>query len=212
MKLDRLLETIESTLITCPGSFENVANGGTYKNKTWHADRMPESWIVACLMNSASEVGLAAIPEVRAKHDINAFKSGGGAIQSESLPGLSRVNAKIDLVLAEHSKTNDEMNIRVAMEVKGPKSNWNEFKADIDRIAELSRVMVSDEQAAVFVYVTAPLSEREQREEYLQLIKSTGRAESEFRVSKCRNEDANDGVTRCSYAYMHVIRVNSELS
>src|SRR5712664_1307752 len=156
MELDSIIDRVEQTLVASATSFEAAAN--------WSADRMPESWIVACLMQACQEIGIAAMPEVRARHDLERFESGGKAITLENVPDL-KAGAKIDLFLAEQSALPGKLRLRVAMEIKGPKSPWEQFHLDIDRLRQLGSVISSNDQASIFAYVSCPLLETEREED-----------------------------------------------
>jgi hypothetical protein len=207
MELDQIIDMVELALITSPTSFEDAANGSV-KGADWCADRMPESWIIACLMKAAQEKGIAAVPEVRIRHDIQYFESGGESIRPERMPDLQRGGAKIDLLLGDESSLNGHIHLRVALEIKGPKSNWQQFQTDISRLRQLKAVVNGGDQALIFAYVTCPLLVTERERDAKQLEQYTGLNLSQFRVSSAlRDSPAPDGARR-SYVFMHIIRGN----
>lgn len=60
--------------------------------------------------------------------------------------------------------------MRAALEVKGPKSSWQQFRTDIERLRQIRKVMNGKDQAAVFVYVTCPLSKAEREQVRVVLV------------------------------------------
>jgi len=193
MELDSIIDMLRQTLAASPTSFEAAAN--------WSADRMPESWIVACLMQACQEVGIAAMPEVRARHDLERFESGGKVITLENVPAL-KAGAKIDLFLGEQSSLPGKLRLRVAMEIKGPKSPWEQFHLDIERLRHFRSVISSKDQAVIFAYVSCPLLETEREEDARKLVQHTRMKLSQFRVSSARQ--STDGARRAR-VYMHII-------
>jgi hypothetical protein len=157
-------------------------------------------------MQAAQRVGIAAVPEVRVRHDIEYFETGGGSIHPDTLPGLKKGGAKIDLVLGDKSRLPGHLHLRVALEIKGPKSNWRQFRGGIDRLRELHSVASEEDQAMIFAYVACPLLDAEREADAKLLEQSTGLALSQFRVSSAAQDScATNGKYR-SHVYMHVMR------
>ena len=205
MELDKIIDFIEQALIIAPISFEAAANG-EIRGTEWCADRMPESWIVAQVMQAAHHYGIAAVPEVRIRHDIEYFVSDGKRIQPDSLPNLKKGGAKIDLILGDESHFPGYLHLRVALEIKGPKSSWQQFRNDIERLRELHAVASEEGQAMVFAYVTCPLLDSEIDSDAKLLEQSTGIALSKFRIRVAAQDScATNGKYRCRI-YMHIMR------
>lgn len=203
---DEIISILEKALASAASSFEAVANGPV-QGADWCADRMPESWIIAILMQAFHAHGLSALPEVRIRHDAQFFESGGHPFDPEKhFPELHRAGAKIDLFVGDRSELSPEIiHLRVALEVKGPKSNWQQFRADLERLRQIRNVANGKDQAAIFAYVTCPLSEAEQELDGRKLEESTGlklRDDFEILNCSCRHMDAGTRVL----AYIHAIK------
>lgn len=205
MKLDQIIDAIELGLISSPTSFEAVANGGV-TGVDWGADRMPESWVVASVMQEVQKIGIAAVPEVKIKDQIGWFETGGAGIDANQLPNLKQGGAKIDLVLGDKSPIDGKrLHFRVAIEIKGPKSNWQQFRGDIDRIHELQSILHDEEQAVIFAYVTCPLTVEGQEAEAKKLAHCTGLELAQFRIGSAVTCCVTNNAWR-SYVYMYIIR------
>jgi hypothetical protein len=135
---------------------------------------MPESWAVGSVMRAAHDNQLAAIPEVRINpnpnnDDIRWFTIGIGQaerrLQAADFPALMNNRVKIDLLVGEESATPNLTRVRLAMEIKGPKSNWNAFLPDLHRLQHLRQVINGQDEAVVFAYVTCPLTPAQQAAE-----------------------------------------------
>jgi hypothetical protein len=130
MELSQILSTIEQALVASPTSYEAVANGPV-KGVNWDASYMPESWVVACIMQSLHRKDVAAVPEVSLRHDLQSFESGGRVLTADDVPDLKKRGAKVDLIIGEKSSVPEAMRLRVVIEIKGPRSNWQQFQSDI---------------------------------------------------------------------------------
>jgi hypothetical protein len=205
MMLDEILNLIEGALIAAPRSFENVANG-TSEEVLVGAERMPESWAVASVMNAVRAHGLAAVPEVRVNADLDVFESGGRILSPESVPTLLKNHAKVDLFIGEPSRSGSRIKLRVALEIKGPLSNWRDFPKDFDRVRELGNILREKGQAAVFAYVTAPLCETERESEAEKLAKKGNLPRTAFRVKSVPAPASSQGPARHVSVYMYVTR------
>lgn len=197
-----LIQTIlEHSLVSAANYFEAVANGKT-TDVNWGADRMPESWVASLLMQEFHRNGLAAFPEVRADHDFEYFESNGVSLKNE---GNLLGRAKIDLFVADTSK-NGVMRFMAAIELKGPKSNWNQFQHDIERLKEIKKIVSSDDCSFVFAYITCPLLNGEKQKEELALKEKTGIDLSQFKIlsSLCDSVDTTGGARR-SYIYIYYV-------
>lgn len=150
MDTSALVSLFENALLSAPGAFEDAAS-------PWRTDRMPESWLTYMIMQEASRQGLAVFPEVRIRHDVQVFLSGGQILSPEKFPDLAKAGAKIDLFVGERMPKGSAIPLRAALELKGPKSNWNAFRSDIDRLRQIRSVANGNDQVVVFAYVTCPL-------------------------------------------------------
>lgn len=205
MHIDQIINLIEHALVSAAGSFETAANG-LVEGVNWCADRMPESWIVSVLMRAAQEQGLAAFPEVRIKQDVEYFESGGQILRPEYFPNLLKGTAKIDLFLGDQSLLSGRMRLRVALELKGPKSNWQHFHADLERLREIKKKVNGEDQAVIFAYLTCPLLDGDQQKnEERKLEISTDLELKDFTVLRSlRNNIGTDG-RKCVFVYMHIL-------
>jgi hypothetical protein len=203
MHINQIINLIEHALVSAPGSFEAAANGPV-EGVNWGSDRMPESWIAAILMQAAHEQGLASLPEVRIKHDVQYFESGGRALSPEDFPGLTAGGAKIDLFIGNRSSLPGLMRLRVALELKGPKSNWQQFHSDLQRLRQIQQVVSGEDQAQVFAYITCPLLNEEREKHDRDLEHSTGLKLSDFKVLESLCGSIYTG--RRAYVFMHLVR------
>lgn len=212
--LDQVIAIIQSGLVQSASSFEASANGRT-PTPGWGADRMPESWIAACIMRVAHENQLAAVPEVRINpnpdnDDIHWFTTGQGEQERRLTPqdfpnlmvGHAR-HARIDLVIADVSAIPECMRVRAAMEIKGPKANWAVFPPDLARCQELRTVINDDDQAVLFVYVTCPLTPAEHAAGLVTMCNRLGLQPQDVTVIPALRDSIYQG--RRSYVYIHVL-------
>lgn len=202
MLIQELIELIQTSLASAPGYFEAAANG-TVKDAYWCADRMPESWLVAILMQDLHKQGIGAIPEVQINHDVQWFTSGREAMRAEDFPGLK--NAKIDLFIADESEKPDSMRLRIALELKGPKSNWQSLRGDLDRLEHMKRVLKGEDQAFVFAYVSQPMQESEILQHDQRLEKETGLKITDFKIRRALRKSLSREGESYSYVYLHVV-------
>jgi hypothetical protein len=89
MRLEEIMNIIEHDLVSAPSSFEAAAKGPVEDSKLC-AERMPESWVLMKLMQTAHEHGLAAFPEVLINGDVEYFESDGRSLCSEGFPRSRR--------------------------------------------------------------------------------------------------------------------------
>lgn len=200
-----ILNAIESTLINAASKFELVANGplGTMD---WAASRMPEYWIVALVMQSLQEIGVAAFPEVRIPDDLDesgaGILSGGQRMATARYPSLQ--GNKIDLFALDHSAVDGAPVLRAALEIKGPKSNFRDFPGDIRRLEALADGR-GDDQRFVFAYASGPLSPREaeQEESVVRRAVEGGMAKDwRFKAIRCASDGMRWGNDKTSYVYL----------
>lgn len=142
---------------------------------------------------------------MRIRHDAEFFESGGRRVDPKRcFPELHEAGAKIDLFIGDRSElSSDLIRLRAALEVKGPKSSWQQFRADIERLRQIRRVMNGKDQAAVFVYVTCPLSKEERKQDGWKLEESTGLRLLDFKILDCSSPNMEPD--RRVFAYIHVI-------
>lgn len=195
-----IVRIIESSLISTPSYFESVANGRSV-DVNWTSDRMPESWIVMLLMQDIHRHGLAAFPEVRINHDLEYFESEGVALNSNNLSDLS--GAKIDLFVCDRSPIFGKLQLRVALEIKGPKSNWNSLKADILRLQALKEATNGTSHAFLFIYVSCPLSMQAKESHDKNLEQATGVNLSEFKVIPTLGVSLTTEAVSRAYLYIY---------
>jgi len=166
--IGQIIEIAKHGLVSSATSFEAIANGRVPMT-AWGADRMPEAWILASMMRAAHDNQFAAIPEVRIRHDMPWFTTGQGEaerrLEPDDFPALRDAGAKIDLILGEESAIPDCTRVRLAMEIKGPKANWDAFARDLHRLQHLRQVINRQDEAVVFAYVTCPLTPAQQAAE-----------------------------------------------
>jgi hypothetical protein len=205
MEVKEIINIMEHALVSAPGTFEAIANGPV-EGVNWCADRMPESWITAALMQAAHGHGLAALPEVRIRHDVPYFESCGRSLRPEDFPLLAEAGAKIDIFLGDRSSVPGLIRLRVAIEVKGPKSNWGQFHTDLERLREIRKVVSGEDQAVVFAYVTCPMLDDERQQHDRKLEDVTGLKLANFKVlPSLRRSLEEDGVVRRTLVYIHVL-------
>ncbi|HYA42425.1 MAG TPA: hypothetical protein VEF34_14050 [Syntrophobacteraceae bacterium] len=203
--IEDIIGFVKHALISAPGSFEAVANGPV-EGAGWCADRMPESWIIAILMQTLHREGLSALPEVRIRHDAEYFESGGQRLDPvRHFPALYQAGAKIDLFVGDESElSSDLIRLRAILEVKGPKSNWQQFHADLDRLRQIRKVAKGKEQAAIFAYVTCPLSKAERELDGRKLEESMGLELTDFQILKCSCKTIEPD--RFPLVYIHAVK------
>lgn len=178
MNNDEIIEIIKQTLTQSPVDFESVANGNTGYDGLY-AERMPEFWVVALLMKRLHTQGLAAFPEVQINHDLNNFWINGAELNPKCFEKLK--GAKIDLFIADSSSNSGHLQLRVVMELKGPKSNWEGFERDLFRLKEFQKGIVNDPSVTfVFAYVTSQLNEKEIEKETNKYKEKTKLEETQF--------------------------------
>ncbi len=200
MEISDILNIIENSLMSAPTYFESVANGRAV-DVNWTSDRMPESWIVMLLMQDLHRHGLAAFPEVQINHDLQYFESNGQSLQSETLPDLK--GAKIDLFVCDRSSIVGNLQLRVAVEIKGPKSKWGSLKADIDRLKALKVVAAGADQKFLFAYVSCPISFAAKESHDKQLVQATGLELHNFKVLPAHGVSLTTQVVSRAYIYIH---------
>lgn len=165
-----IVNFVTRTLLRCSRDFERTANaGGT--DGLWCSDRMPESWILVALMCAAAKRGLSAFPEARASHDFEFCKSEGNTSWASGEVAEELKRRKIDLLLGEASSVGPKtkkMRVQAALELKGPKSDWDSFTKDANRLRKLAPFFRNKNQVRILGYVSPPLSdekmEREKKE------------------------------------------------
>jgi hypothetical protein len=202
MLISELINIIHTSLAKAPGYFESAANG-TVKDAYWCAERMPESWMAAVLMQDLQEQGIGAIPEVRINHDIQWFMSGGKVMNAEDFPDLK--NAKIDLFAADESEQPGFMRLRIAVELKGPKSNWQQLIDDLNRLRHMKKVVNGDDQALVFAYVSCPMLDSELPQHDQKFEKETGLKLADYNIKRALRKSLSRDGDRYSYVYLHVV-------
>ena len=97
------------------------------------------------------------------------------------------------------------LHLRAALEIKGPKSNCQQFRGDIDRLLELRTVVYEEDQAMIFAYVTCPLRDTEREADAELVEQSTGLTLSQFRIRSAVQDSCPTNGKRRSHIYMHII-------
>ena len=200
-----ILSTVEQTLINAASKFERVANGSA-GSMDWAAFRMPEFWIVALLMQDLHAIGIAAFPEVRIPDDLDETGTGilSGGQRMTSARYRSILGCKIDLFALDQRDVDDPPVLRAALEVKGPKSNFSEFRRDIERLEALTDDS-GDDQQFIFAYATAPLTgpEAEKEESVVRKAVEGGSAKGwHFKTLRCTGDGMRWEDDRRSYVFM----------
>jgi hypothetical protein len=90
-------------------------------------------------------------------------------------------------------------------------SNWEAFGKDIDRVRELRNVLPGEDQAAVFAYVTAPLTQEEQVNDAERLSKETRLPLPAFSVTSAPMRPSRPSAVRRVYVYMYLARPGDKL-
>jgi hypothetical protein len=197
---NQIMDFVKDALLKAPIRFEEAANSSLRK-VDWKADRMPESWILSEVMNAARQIGIAAIPEVRANHD---FQHCDGSANSFSTIAAALSGMKIDLFLGELGSNPEKMLVRAALEIKGPKSTWNAFRSDIARLKILSTCLNGENDITIFAYVTPPLTEVELRNEELRFREETRLPRKKYAVLRAVKPSRREGC----YCYLFISPVS----
>jgi hypothetical protein len=176
----RIISLVWQALLECPIAFERIANGNGDIG-FWAADRMPESWVLAHLMQAACQEGYAAFPEARGEDDLKECVTSSGYIEC---PGQYR-GKRLDLVIGqiEPDQGDTFMRVYAAIELKAPKSKWQDFRKDLERLRALRSC--APNELLIFAYVCGPKTDAEFVKEQQLFEVETGVTKEQYEVRPC---------------------------